>query len=313
MNLSASDFQSIRRWIYRNARPLDLARWQFKFESGAPAAVLAALSAYQNEDGGFGNAIEPDFWNPNSSPYATQTAIHYLEEIVFRERQHPIIQGILRYLLNTPHFDGERWAALIDSHQDYPHAPWWTDRSYDWGFTPTALLAGFVLYYANPGEAIYHDSQQIVTRIIDTYLHGSMPGGEPYQSVRREGEIHCLTSMVDFLEDAGLAEAYDLAGLKSALNRQAQTFIEKDDAKWEQYCWKPSVFVKSPHSLFYPGNEQAIEVELDYLLSKRNPQGIWDITWSWGAYEPEFAISRNWWKTNVAIENLLLLRNFGRL
>ena len=34
MNLSKSDFQSIKRWMYRNARPLDLARWQYHFENG---------------------------------------------------------------------------------------------------------------------------------------------------------------------------------------------------------------------------------------------------------------------------------------
>lgn len=57
-----------RTFIYRNARPLDLARWQYHFEGGSKEAVLTTLAAYQNEDGGFGHALEPDSWNPNSSP-----------------------------------------------------------------------------------------------------------------------------------------------------------------------------------------------------------------------------------------------------
>jgi len=69
MNLTAADFQSIRRWMYRNARPLDLARWQYHFENGGKDSVLKGLSVFQNEDGGFGHALEADSWNPNSSPH----------------------------------------------------------------------------------------------------------------------------------------------------------------------------------------------------------------------------------------------------
>ena len=39
MKLTNRDFDAIRRWIYRNARPLELARWQYHFENGpAPSA-----------------------------------------------------------------------------------------------------------------------------------------------------------------------------------------------------------------------------------------------------------------------------------
>lgn len=60
-------FHKAKRFIYRNARPLDFARWQYHFENGSKEAFLDALSYYQNNDGGFGHAIEPDAWNPNSS------------------------------------------------------------------------------------------------------------------------------------------------------------------------------------------------------------------------------------------------------
>lgn len=63
MKLLLEDYEGIRRWMYRNARPLDLARWRFHFEGGGAAPVLEALSAYQNEDGGFGHALEADAWN----------------------------------------------------------------------------------------------------------------------------------------------------------------------------------------------------------------------------------------------------------
>lgn len=61
-------FEKTRMFVYRNSRPLDIARWQYHFEDGSKEAVLTALAPYQNEDGGFGHALEPDSWNPNSTP-----------------------------------------------------------------------------------------------------------------------------------------------------------------------------------------------------------------------------------------------------
>jgi len=299
--------------MYRNARPLDLARWQYHFENGSRETVLSTLSAYQNEDGGFGNAIEADSWNPNSSPYSTSIAINILEEIKCRDRSHEMIQKTLKYLETTSDFNGEYWSAIINTTHDYPHAPWWSDSAYDWGFTPTALLAGFILFYANKNEVIYKTARKIAETAINRYLFGTMPNGETYNSIKREGEIHCFTEMLAFIEEAKVGFECDISEIRKILNKQAQTFIEKDPSKWNQYCWKPSNFVKSPDSIFYPGNEKAMDTELDYILNKRNHEGIWDITWTWGAYEKEFSISQNWWKANIIIDHLQMLKNFGRL
>ena len=50
-------FEKARTFMYRNARPLDMARFQYHFEDGSKEAVMRALSYYQNEDGGFGHAV----------------------------------------------------------------------------------------------------------------------------------------------------------------------------------------------------------------------------------------------------------------
>ena len=38
--LSKSAYKEIRTWIYRNARPLELALWQFCFEGGTREQVM---------------------------------------------------------------------------------------------------------------------------------------------------------------------------------------------------------------------------------------------------------------------------------
>lgn len=48
------NIEKAQEFIYRNARPLDLARWNYLFENGDKENVLKILSSYQNEDGGFG-------------------------------------------------------------------------------------------------------------------------------------------------------------------------------------------------------------------------------------------------------------------
>lgn len=45
--------EKAKKFIYRNARLLDLARWKYHFENGFANDVLNCLSMYQNDDGGF--------------------------------------------------------------------------------------------------------------------------------------------------------------------------------------------------------------------------------------------------------------------
>ena len=137
--------------------------------------------------------------------------------------------------------------------------------------------------------------------------------GKPYKSIDREGEIDCLHYLFASLEEAGVTNLANLNELKIALKEQAKKFIERDPSKWKQYCRKPSVYITKPDSIFYEGNEDAMQAELSFILNNRNKDGVWNITWGWGVYEKEFAISENWWKAVKGIEYMLLLKNFQRI
>ncbi|MNC78146.1 hypothetical protein D3C75_1302920 [compost metagenome] len=73
------------------------------------------------------------------------------------------------------------------------------------------------------------------------------------------------------------------------------------------------MYINAPESIFYAGNEEVVDKELEYILETRAAGGVWDISWKWTDYQREFAVAENWWKANVAIQNLLFLRNFGRI
>ena len=53
--------------LRHEARPLERALFAHAFEGGGRTAVLAALVPYQNDDGGFGHALEPDWGAPSNS------------------------------------------------------------------------------------------------------------------------------------------------------------------------------------------------------------------------------------------------------
>jgi len=67
------------RFIWLNGRLLDRRRFAHLFRSGSVDGVLAALLPYQNADGGFGNALEPDGRGPSSQPGHVCAALRVLD------------------------------------------------------------------------------------------------------------------------------------------------------------------------------------------------------------------------------------------
>jgi hypothetical protein len=69
-------FTAARGFMAGHARLLDRRRFELLFGDGDAEPVLAALRAYRNSDGGYGNGLEPDLRAPESQPAA---ALHAFE------------------------------------------------------------------------------------------------------------------------------------------------------------------------------------------------------------------------------------------
>lgn len=303
-------FEKARTFIYRNARPLDLARWQYHFEKCSKEAVLTALASYQNEDGGFGHALEPDCWNPNSAPIMTWVATEILREIDFTDSTHAIIQGILHYLENTEDFNSHYWYANIESNTDFPRAPWWgysdEPKHRCNNYNPTACLAGFIIRFAEKGSELYKLGCKIAKEAYESYisqaLFNDMMAGL------------CYIRLWQYCEEAGVTDVIDLAALKERLQQQVQSSITRNTAEWETgYICKPSQFFNTHDSVFYADNEDIADYECEFIIKSQLEDGSWNITWSWADYPEEWAISKNWWKASGAVLNMLYFKNMGRL
>jgi hypothetical protein len=74
-------FERARRFLMTQSRPLERALFEHRFEGAAVESVLGELAHFQNEDGGFGRALEPDLRTPGSSPLATGIGLQSLREL----------------------------------------------------------------------------------------------------------------------------------------------------------------------------------------------------------------------------------------
>jgi hypothetical protein len=309
--LSNEDFLEIRDWMYRNARNIELSLWKYHFENGSREDVLSALSFYQNEDGGFGNAMEADNWNPESTPYTTLRAIDVLKSIDYIDMEHPIMRGIFRYLESTEYMTEYGWMFSIPSNDRYPHAPWWTYDSQANRFESiglTAELAAFILQYSSNDTELYSRALTFAKQLT-----------EDLKRLNKFGDmgIGGYCALVDAIKKCGLEESFDYENLLCTVKQLVYNSIERDISKWEFYGKRPSSYIHSPESVFFRENEDIVMKELDYLIEKRPEKGVWNITWSWfdnnEKYAKEFAVSENWWKATIAIQNMMQLRNFDRL
>ncbi len=306
--LPTDEFDRIQGWLHRSARPLDFARWRFHFEERRKDDVVKALAAYQNPDGGFGHALEPDSWNPDSSPLQTSQAVSILDELGFEDAEHPVVQGMLRYLHSgcDRGTDG-RWRLTVPSNDLHPCAPWWnttSDSPERSAFNPSALLVGFLLRFDDCTTDEYQKTVDFARRLVDEFVHGAPLDFHP---------LECMIRLLDAVDEAERKDDVAWEAAAALAHRRADELVERDPAKWTGYTCRPSWFVRSSDSTFLAGNEAVLEQELDYLLSTRNKEGVWDIPWTWGAFPNEFAISEKWWKADLAIRNMRLLREFDRI
>ena len=312
--LNGMAFEEIRAWVYRNARPIELVLWEYEFESGSQEAVLSALSHYQNKDGGFGHALEPDCWNPHSSPYTTLNAIGKLKAIHFSDITHPMVQGIFRFLESGAHSCDNGWLFSIPSNDDYPHAPWWSYHPKTNEAESTGVTAGlvcFLLRLAPKESSLYKKAFGLAGQLLSRF-----------NSPARQGDMglsgYC--DLLDTIKQLKLADRLDISYLSTNIKGHIDEAIVRDVPQWAHYCVRPSQFIQSPDSPFYPGNEDIVRKELDYLIDTRPENGTWDITWHWHdhyeKYPEAFAVSKNWWKADLdtgAIGKIKFLRRFDRL
>lgn len=301
-------FEKARAFIYRNARPLDLARWRYHFENGSREDVMSALAYYQNDDGGFGHGIEPDFLNPNSTPIATWAATDIITEIDWEDKSHPVISGILKYLESGSDFNAaqNQWLNTVPSNNEYPHAIWWECNGVgELRYNPTAALAAFILRYAEQDSAVYKFGCEITVQAVEWLLA---------QELFQEQHItSCFITLYNALKDTGL-QLVDMSAFESRLKALVNCCICHEKEKWGvEYVTLPSDMFLSRDSIFYGDNADIAEYAAEHIIASQKSDGSYPVPWQWWTEYKEYEVSANFWRSIIIIRNMRYLRGFGAL
>lgn len=305
--LGHAAFERARQFVQAEARALDRALFQFRFEHALAEDVVAALSAYRNDDGGFGHALEPDVRTPLSSALATGIGLQILKEIG-RPASDPLVKGATQYLLDTWRTQDQAWRVIPAEANDHPHAPWWHDedgslaRTFDqYLIIPRAQLVGLLHHFSEDVPAPWLEAlTERTVADIETIDRLGTGGGDD------------LAYALSLAEEEALPDAYRQR-LLHRLRAVVPGVVSRDPAEWHTYTIHPLKVIHSPASPVADLVKEAIEADLDYQIEHQTAEGTWDPVWTWrGAYPDAWAQARHEWRGELTLRTLTILRAFGR-
>jgi hypothetical protein len=286
------DFDRARTFVWLNARLLDRHRFAHLFLGHDADPVLRTLRAYQNPDGGFGHAFDPDLRAPASGPVATQYALETIAEV--KAPNDPMVGQAADFLAGIAR-DDAGLPFMLKAAEDYPHAE----------------------YFA------YADESSLIQTAANAAALHALGATHPWL----DRATAWMWDAIDALDlDSGAASAYgvrftigfldavpdaDRAGeaLDALAPRlEASGLVIEDPAQAEE---SRTPLDMSP----WPGSRSRrlfdaalIERHLDALEAEQLQDGGWDFSWPhWnpaGAHE---------WRGSVTVHALRVLQAHGRL
>jgi hypothetical protein len=306
--LSRAAFERAREFLKTQARPLDRALFEHHFERAPTESVLRELAHFQNDDGGFGHALEPDMRAPTSSALATGIGLRLLSELDCTA-DHPMVQRALKYLLATFDASTKVWRVIPVDANEFPHAPWWHDKDgslartfNDFLVIPRAELVGLLHHYATlvPLQWLTDVTESTVA-CIETIEKFGTGGGD---------DLHYAITLAETTE---LPERFR-ARLAARIRSVTPNVVARDPQKWSSYCITPLKLAPSPRSLAADLLENVLPLNLDHQIEHQTAEGTWEPTWSWGNLYPDaWAQAKLEWRGSLTLDTLTTLRAFGRI
>ena len=301
--LTKAAFEASRQFIETTARPLEIARFRHAFDGASVILVFDTLKSYQNPDGGFGHALEPDLRANESSVLCTSIAFQVLTSIHATPDQALVTAGIA-YLLETLDREKCHWRIIPGEAEHSPHAPWWNqagrEKEFDsFSLNPTAEILGYLYDYLGEAQS---DILSLVSKQVISHLSGL-----------EKIEMHDLLCCFRLQQTKTLPEEIDRP-IHQKLNQLIDVTISYDPAQWKEYGLRPLQVVDDPSSPFMHGREESVAANLEYEISSQNEDGSWTPTWSWGdAYPKDWILAYRDWSGVLTLEKLLLLERYHRI
>lgn len=306
MNPSAPALDAAADFIWRNARVLDRHRFAYLVGTGGAEPVLAALRAYQNRDGGFGNGLEPDIRAPVSLPQPLELALRVLDEIDgFGD---PIVARACDWLMSVSTAEGGV-PYVLPAVQGWPHAPWWTPGdAQPASVNPTAPIAGLLCRHA-----VVHPWLAGATAFVWRELDGPLDQLGGYDAIALFAFLDGVRSAAAARTALGDATADAAARAEVSAERLAAIVLERGvvalDPAAEGHVIGPLALAPRPDALARRAfADEVIDRHLDALATAQQDDGGWPITW-----QPPSPAAALEWRGWVTVSALRTLRAYRRV
>ena len=293
--LSAERFEAARAFIEREGRPLEVALLRQGMGVGGAEAVLEALAAFQNPDGGFGHGLETDMTSPASTAIATSIGLRLLIR-VGAPAGHPMVAGALRWLDDNLDRELGVWWIVGPGVELAPHAPWWgwsvdmigsdsiAGAKLGFGFNPTAELLGQLYHYGSP-------TTSAVTVIAERRMRQTVAETPVIESAY---DLKCAIRLAETPQTPA-----DLRGALTTLVRGSTAAHDPNDEH------APVLELAGPRTWSERRGD---------LIAGQQPDGGWTTFWDWSfvdaaAWAKAQRDARGW----ITRETIETLRAWGRV
>ena len=300
-NLSRARFDAACAFVETNARSLDASLLRHRLGRGPAEAVMVALIAYQNPDGGFGHGLEPDMRSPASTGIAASIGLRLLTRLATPAR-HPTVVGAIEWLAGALDRETGVWPIVCKEVELAPHAPWWT-----WS---EALAANWNGFHFNPTAEI----------LAHLYRYRAATPAEVFACAeaglrQKLGATELLEGAYDLKCAIRLAEA---DGLPADLAKTLEALVRRSIAAHDPADEHASPFdaAATPSSPFADLVDGRIEAALTALVDGQAEDGgwIWNPEWSWGFVDKKaWADAHRDWRGQLTRETLETLLAYGRV
>ncbi|MFC5817267.1 prenyltransferase/squalene oxidase repeat-containing protein [Nonomuraea harbinensis] len=273
-------------YLLTHARLLDRLRFEALFAGGPRDRVLDTLRCYQNPDGGFGHALEPDLRGAASQPEPVEIAFWILDELdAFAD---PMVRSACDYLLSVTTPDGGV-PFCLPTVREAPRAPWWeTPDDPPGNLIPTASIAGLLHKHG-----IDHPWRGPATDFCWRSI-SAVDKTTPY-------EARAIVTFLDLVDDEERARS-EFQRLKDAI---LATVTFDPEAPGDAHF--PLDFAPSP--LRFPlFTEDVLARHLDALLAAQSEEGGWN--GNWPMWTP---VVEHEWGGYLTMGRLRTLQAYGRL
>lgn len=234
-------FDSASNYILNNARQLEKYLFENTFIKPCEDKIIRTLALYQNDDGGYGNALEPDFRLPTSTAQATLYALRILDKLNASESTQEQMVKALHYLKDSYQETLKGWESVTKEVDMYPHASWWSYKvnPVKYNGNPSIELIGYIMKYCENDWIA--EFETIALEYIDVFcnkdeieFHEMLNYMQFYQSMNEKSLKKKCPNMTDIIQK----------DFKAKLLVLYEKTVNLNIEQWNQYVPYPVKFIE---------------------------------------------------------------------